>query len=147
VKAERLLNKTDTLQSLGYEISKLEMGTETYPENEINWIQLGDAYRKLGRFDKAIEAFQVARYLNPENLNTLNKLGNTAYQSGEIRSAITWYNNILSQNPKIPRIWFNLGIAYLSLDQIQDARDAFERVLEMDPDMQLAQEYLTKLSS
>ena len=46
------------------------------PDQTLLWINLGDAYRKMSRFDEAKNAFQVALSLDPTNVAIQNNLAN-----------------------------------------------------------------------
>ncbi len=43
------------------------------------------------------------------------------------------------------RLYYNLGIAYEALNEMNEAREAFRLVLKLDPDHKSAQEHLDKL--
>lgn len=43
------------------------------------------------------------------------------------------------------RLYYNLGIAYEALNEMNEAREAFRFVLKLDPDHKSAQEHLDKL--
>lgn len=44
-----------------------------------------------------------------------------------------------------PKLYYNLGIAYESLNEKSAARDAFRLALKIDPDFKAAQEHLDRL--
>ncbi len=46
-----------------------------------------------------------------------------------------------------PKLYYNLGIAYEALNDLDDARDSFRLALKLDPNFKSAQEHLERLIS
>ena len=44
-----------------------------------------------------------------------------------------------------PRLYYNLGIAYEALNEVNEARESFRLALKLNPDLTSAQEHLDKL--
>jgi len=69
------------------EYEKAENGfkklTEIEPGQKDHWINLGDTRIQMKKFDEAIEPFEKARKLDPENLGVLNTL-NDLYKSNKM---------------------------------------------------------------
>ncbi|MFQ5910783.1 MAG: tetratricopeptide repeat protein [Thermoplasmata archaeon] len=42
-------------------------------------------------------------------------------------------------------IYFNLGVVYEAINQVADAKENFEKALDLQPDMKSAQEHLDRL--
>ena len=69
----------ETLNAVGYQFLEAEdtdaaiamfaINTEKYPESANVWDSLGEAYMKAGRTDEAIESYEKALALDPENEN------------------------------------------------------------------------------
>lgn len=57
-------------------------------KDEEAYYGLGLAYRKMGRLDKSIEAFQQANSLSPNNQDLLRELGIAFYLSGKLDQAL-----------------------------------------------------------
>ena len=54
-------------RELQRDVLKLRMGQALNPTDAEGYIQLGEAYRELGEYDQAIEAFQNAIALDDEH--------------------------------------------------------------------------------
>lgn len=54
----------------------------------------GYAYRKLGRWDKAIEDYTQSLRLSPDNIKTYNNLGYSHAKGGDFESAIRNYSTV-----------------------------------------------------
>jgi predicted Zn-dependent protease len=61
---------------------------ENKPEDLEGYYGLGLAYRKMGRLDRSVEAFQKARALAPNDTDTLRELGIVYFLSGKLDQAI-----------------------------------------------------------
>jgi Flp pilus assembly protein TadD len=92
------------------------------------------AYNTLGRaelarfdYDKAIEAFQMATELNPDNVWAWNNLGFTELQLAHYQKAADALVEATTRKGATGYMFNNLGTAYEHLDQLDDARVAFEQ--------------------
>ena len=65
-----------------------ESMVRTHPEDPVGRVGLGLAYRKMGRFDKSVEALEKARALSPQDLDLSKELGVTYFFSGKLDQAI-----------------------------------------------------------
>ncbi|KAL3674803.1 hypothetical protein V7S43_000731 [Phytophthora oleae] len=61
---------------------------------------LGYSYRKLRKFDQAIQYFQSALRLSPRNASTLAALGFTYHMKGNLEQAIESYHTALAYAPE-----------------------------------------------
>jgi tetratricopeptide (TPR) repeat protein len=144
-KAAYHINKADTLQDIGYDIAMYKLNTKTFPGDVDRWIELGDAYRSVGRYKEAMDTFRIAENLQPSNLNILNRMANVSYEMENPGQAIRLYRRILELKPDEPKIWYNLGMAYMMEGNLDRGRWAFEKALHYDPDFDPAKVYLSRL--
>jgi len=91
------------------------------------------AYNTLGRaellrhsYDDAIEAFRQATELNPDNVWAWNNLGFVHLTLKHYEEAVVALSEATSRKGTEGFMWNNLGLAYEQLDQLDDARDAFD---------------------
>src|SRR5262245_36285632 len=63
-------------------------------------IVYGQALYELSRLDESRQIFETALSLDPENLIALRHLGDIARQTGDSRSARTWYQRVLEADPR-----------------------------------------------
>ncbi len=61
---------------------------DNHPKELEGYYGLGLAFRKMGRLDKSMEAFQEAKSLNPQDPDVLRELGIVYFLSGKIDQAI-----------------------------------------------------------
>lgn len=66
---------------------------------------------------------------------------------GDTVEAIAQYKAILHHDSSIADVWFNLGVTYANIGKIAQARQAWNTVLRLQPDNQMARDYLAKLDT
>lgn len=59
--------------------------------------------------------------------------------------AIEIYLDGMRSYPNDPEIHFNLGVVYESINDLEKAKDCFERVLSLDPDFSSADKHLKQI--
>jgi len=64
-------------------------------------------------------------------------LGNIADKRESYRPAITWWQKALALDPRHVEAMFNSGVAYYKLEDKDNARQCWKRVLDMQPDAEI----------
>jgi len=88
--------------------------------------QLGQRYYQNGEYTKAAETFEKSAFKAA-----------AYYRAGEFKKAKSIYQNLSDRNGK-----YNLGNTHLMLGHYDDAIEAYELALRIDPDFKEAQENL-----
>ena len=108
--------------------------------NRAPWLaygNLGWAYTELGKYDEAIEALKRALFDQPQFCVGLYRLGNAYYQKGDYESALESLNNAVSIQAdgcdRMQEAYHLLGMAYLRLDRSDDAMNAFDTCVQVNP--------------
>jgi predicted Zn-dependent protease len=109
--------------------------------NSIQWegyYGLGLAYRKMGRFDKSIEALQRARASAPQDLDISRELGIVYFLSGKVDQAIVDLEAVRSasgenQSDDFTTLYY-LGRAYQEKGDLGKALPLFLKVKKERPD-------------
>ena len=118
----------------------------TYPTAEAHTF-LGWAYSFQGKLDDAIEECKKAIQIDPEFGNPYNDIGAYLLEKSQHEEAIPW----LIQASKAKRYQncefahFNLGRAYIALEQFNKAMEEFEAAVRIKPDYEMAEEALLTL--
>jgi len=95
---------------------------------------LGAAYQAKGQFDMAIEQYQAALRLKPDNADAHYNLG-AAYQAkGQFDMAIEQYQAALRLKPDNAEAHNNLGAAYQARGQFDMAIEQYQAALKLKPD-------------
>ena len=95
---------------------------------------LGEVYEAEGRTKDAIGAYQQATDLAPEDWRWPVRLGNVEFHSGDLNDAITHFQRGVDNAPDNAIAYFDLGIANMQIDRLDEARKDFEISLKIEPD-------------
>lgn len=97
-------------------------------------IAIGDENYRTKHFDKAIQNYQEALKINPNDEITLLKLGNIYKDKNDNKSAMDFYKKAIIVNPEYQDGWFNLGLVYVTENNFDEAKKSFNRVIELNPE-------------
>ncbi|WP_052272716.1 tetratricopeptide repeat protein [Methanococcus maripaludis] len=94
--------------------------------------EIGFAYIGIDN-DKAIEYYEKAIKLNPDDANAISFLGTLYDGEGDREKAYEYLTKALEMEPKNPWMYYNLGLYYLNHDDNM-AIGCFEKALRIDPE-------------
>jgi predicted Zn-dependent protease len=121
-------------------VNQYEVLVKSDPEDVIALFGLGLAYRKNGRLDKSIEAFQKALSKTPHDPGILRELGVSYFLGGKVDPAIDCLELLLSLPPSeggqkddLLTIYY-LGRAYQEKADFSKALNLFQKVRKESPD-------------
>jgi tetratricopeptide (TPR) repeat protein len=134
----------------------LEKSVKIHPTYGDGYLGLGVVYSRLDEVESAEEAWTRARklnannYLAPDYENYLkvayfNK-GTRLGVEGHYNDALVCLLKSIHYGPDNPDAWYYLGGAYISLGQREKAKEAWQKVLTLKPDYQLAIDRLKELN-
>ena len=83
-------------------------------------------------YSAAVDCFQRALAVAPEDYTLLNKVGATMANSNRSVEAMTYYEKTLSLRPGYARGWLNLGIAHANSQQYDLAVRAYLKALSLN---------------
>jgi Flp pilus assembly protein TadD/GGDEF domain-containing protein len=93
----------------------------------------GDRLFEAGQLDKAVEEFNRALALEPEQVNVRNSLGVCYARMGRMAEAAAEFSKVASLNAGDFMPHYNLGCALVSLGRPRDAEQALKRAAELEP--------------
>ncbi|HEY2251759.1 MAG TPA: tetratricopeptide repeat protein, partial [Planctomycetaceae bacterium] len=96
---------------------------------------LGIAYRELGHLDDAIDLFQQAVQLAPDDALVQYDLGALLQQRRDPLGARLRFQQAVRLQPDFAEAWNDLGIAQQSLGELDEAAACFERLMALVPTM------------
>lgn len=102
------------------------------------YFQKGIDLQQRGLFDHAIEEYERALNLEPENNDILTNLGAACLQKGLSDRAIKLLAKVLERDPENSLALYNIGKAFLYREEIDTALQAFQRadyILKTDIDI------------
>jgi tetratricopeptide (TPR) repeat protein len=111
-----------------------KVAPEKDPNRSLFWARMGEAYDLAGRNDDAINAYQQAITLKPDNASYYNNLGNVLARAGKIDDARTAYTKSAELDPPNAALaWRNFGISLYTAQRMPEAVEPLKKALEIDP--------------
>jgi len=99
---------------------------------------LGRAYFCLlegDKMDQADQQFNFVLSQNPSSIPSLLGKACIAFNKKDYKNALAYYKKALRTNPRCPaNVRLGMGHCFLKLGNVEKARLAFDRALELDPD-------------
>jgi Flp pilus assembly protein TadD len=128
-------------------IQELEKLVVRYPDYALAYNDLGVLYFREGEKKKALEHYERAAQLEPENATFQKNLADFyCIEMGELENGLKIYLRVLEDNPTDIETLLTLGDICVSLGKMEDARVFYDRVLELEPWNMDAGEKLDALS-
>jgi predicted CXXCH cytochrome family protein len=116
-------------------IARLQAAIEKYrPERAEYYLQLGDALCKAGRFAEAVPAYEDALRREPKSAAALERLALCRSSLKQYSRAEVALKQALEIAPSAAA-WIQFGVLRLQEGKAPDASAAFEKAMELDPEM------------
>lgn len=110
---------------------------------------LGLAFKEMGLYDEAIAQFQIALRGLGDQLRIYEELGDCFIQKGEYGVALKILKGALQRSSsggsEFIGVYYQLGRSYEELGRVEEARDAYERVIALDLEFRDASARLARL--
>ena len=118
----------------GEALSLLENLLVTHPQFALAHNDLGVLYYNQGDKQKALNHYEQAVRLDPQNLNFQKNLADFYFvESGRVEDALAIYNKVLGIDPGDVEALMSMGLICAGLERPEDARHFYNRVLENEP--------------
>lgn len=125
--AAPVVNRQQTIQTL-------EGIVASDPSNRNAWAELGHNYFDSDQPVQAIEAYDKALALGPDDPNILTDQGVMFRRMGWYDRAIENFSKAHAIDPRHPQSLFNLGVVYrYDLQDFRKAKEAWGKFLEIHP--------------
>lgn len=116
-------------------IAKLNVVIRIRP-NYISAIShLASIYYNWGQFDKALQTLNSGLDKNPDNLHLAGQLGITLVLTKNFSEAIPPLEFVCERDESNPDHFNYLGLAYMGVGRLEEAREKFRQALKIDPDL------------
>lgn len=123
----------------------LRKSVEADPNRPVNWNDLGEALRLLGRGEEAASAYRRALELQPEFAEAMNNLAVVMAGSGDMEEAKRLLEKAIEIAPDDPSPYNNLGVIMESEGRADEALRYYEEAVRRRADFQEAMENYTSL--
>lgn len=119
-------------------VVEAKLATDLEPQKSITWGVLGYIYYSLmGSAENApefaIESYTKAIELNPNVVTYHKELGGVYMYQGKYDLAIDEFKKETGLTDKDPNSFYNLGVAYKAYGAKTQAKEAFEKALNLSP--------------
>ena len=104
---------------------------QDFPKHQFAWKVLGAVLGKTGRKHEAVDAYQTAVALSPQDAGAHNNLGNTLKALSRLDEAEASYNQAIALKPDFVKAHSNLGITLNALGSRESALKHFEKSLQL----------------
>ena len=94
---------------------------------------IGAAHAKIGNLDEAVEYFEKAVDLCPEDSKLYDNLGRAYYEAGNFKESVAIYVESIKIKPDHADSYHNLGISYLKIGDENKAITYLNKTIEIDP--------------
>jgi len=110
-------------------------------------IEKADAQVEEGNLDKALAIYSEANIKEPNNDETLFKMGYTLSKQKRYDEALEYFHDALEIDKENPFTHLEMALAYIENNEAASARTHLNAALEIDPELSQATEALQKLDS
>ena len=122
------------------EVAALEARVAADPTDVDALVQLGDIAYFAEDYEASADWMTRALEVDPENAYALIALGACRFNLDDLAAAERHWKAAIAVDPRSQEAWYDLGYLHASQapPDADAAREAWERVLEIDPDTELA---------
>src|SRR5258708_16575969 len=114
---------------IGNAIKDLIISLKTKEE----WLEEGNAFHALKRYDEALDAYEQALHLDPSDAIGWNNKGLALGELKRYEEAFTGFEQILHLGPGDAIAWQVKGFTLENLKHYEEALTAFEQILHLGP--------------
>lgn len=136
-RAERYVNRGEVLlteQNLEAALAEFQAAAELDPQMAVAHSKMGLIYRRMGEYERAIEAFIEAIRRNPFSFQDTFDLAQLYHFTKRIKDAIQAYLHAVELRPDHFDAQLNLGTCYQQIGDGAQAVERYRKAIEIDPD-------------
>ena len=126
-------------------MDKLHAALKIDPRNDSAYVDLGYCYGVLRDGDTAVSMYRTATELNPSGDNFI-ELADIYMRVGDTEDALLAANAGLIKDPSNARLYNAKGMALNDLQRFDEAEDAWEEALKLNPNLKVAAANLQALN-
>lgn len=139
--AEQAVNNEDWAKAVEYFSKELER----YPDNELAWMGLSNAYIRMGNYEEAIDAADRALRIAPQSENGLYFAALAHLQLGNIEQARQLFIETIIVNDDYHLAYYYLAVIEMQYQNLEDALQFSIRALRINPKFKAAYELTAAL--
>ncbi|HEU5198190.1 MAG TPA: CHAT domain-containing protein [Ktedonobacterales bacterium] len=97
------------------------------------WMQEGDNYYQVQRYSEALDAYEQATRLAPNDARPYKGKGDALWWLKRYEASLAAYEQAIHLDPNFGRAYYGMGLALSRLGQQAETLAAFQRATELDP--------------
>lgn len=105
----------------------------TPSEAAVQHIEKGKALSKVGKYEEAIQAYDKAIKLDPDDAVTWNDKGCALLDLSRHEEALQAFDEVIESNPQNTLAWFGKASVLDKLGKHEEALQACDKLVELDP--------------
>jgi tetratricopeptide (TPR) repeat protein len=105
---------------------------------QIEWYNKGVALGNQGQYDEAIQAFDEAIRLDPNDVRAWNDKGLALVKQGKYDEAIETYDEAIRIDPNNSKAWNRKGTALTEQGKYDEAIKAYDEAIRLNPNYAMA---------
>ncbi len=126
-------------------MEKLRGALKIDPRNDAAYVDLGFCYGVLRDGETAVDMYRTATELNPSGNNFI-ELADIYMRVGDTEDALLAANAGIIKDPSNARLYNAKGMALNDLQRFDEAEDAWEKALKLNPNLKVAQANIDALN-
>jgi Flp pilus assembly protein TadD len=126
-------------------MDKLRVALKIDPRNDAAYVDLGFCYGVLRDGATAVDMYRTATELNPSGNNFI-ELADIYMRVGDTEDALLAANAGIMKDPSNARLYNAKGMALNDLQRFDEAEDAWEKALKLNPNLKVAQANIDALN-
>lgn len=135
VAVQELLYCLEVSERLEKNLAFFQRFTDDDPYSAVAWYNLGQAYYRLGDFDKAAAAFDYALLIDGKFYEAHGYLASTYVSQEKYREAIEEFNRSHPEGQPTPEALCNIGECHEKLREWDLARRFYQKAIDLDPEL------------
>lgn len=147
---KNLLKEADNLYKSGQIKNSIKTFERVLKSDEHSFsatIGIGQCYRMLTEYDKAVEYFKKASDLKPDTYQPHYFLGMIYLQANRIQDAVKALKKAEKINSNFEDVYFLLGKVHEKLGKQEKALDYYDRFLEVSPGYKITSDVEDRINS
>ena len=124
----------DTVLGIEQVIKQLLFSRKTKEE----WLTEGNVLNALKKYNEALDAYQQAIRLDPNNAIAYHSMGNAFHKLKRHEEALDAYRQAVRLDPNDAIAYANLGDTFNTLKRYEEALDAYRQAIRLDPNDAIA---------
>lgn len=98
-----------------------------------DWVDKSNAFLNQSNYEGAIQAYDTAIELDPNDVEAWNNKGNVLAVQGKYDDAFQAFDRAIKLKPDLAMAWYNKGNAFGQQGKCDDAIKCYDKAIELNP--------------